>query len=88
MKTLLKATRMVFIGYCVYKTIDATMEKKKVKEVEDEYVSFDELEVKEEPKKDNVKNAIMFASGMAVATMLRPKHRIQPKETIVYYVLK
>ena len=48
MKQLVKTA---IIGYCGYKAIDILMSKNESAEVkEEEYVSFDELEVKEESK--------------------------------------
>ena len=50
MKQLVKTA---IIGYCGYKAIDILMSKNESAEVKDEeYVSFDELEVKEEVKEE------------------------------------
>ena len=62
MKQLVKTA---IIGYCVYKAIDILMSKNESAEVEEEeYVPFDELEVKEESKKNTVKNVAMFVGGL------------------------
>lgn len=72
MKNLLKTA---IIGYCGYKAIDLLTTKKEVKE-EEEYVSFDELEVKEEPKKDTAKNVAMFVGGLALGMAIKPTKKI------------
>ena len=72
MKQLVKTA---IIGYCGYKAIDILTTKKEVKE-EEEYVSFDELEVKEESKKDTVKNAAMFIGGLTLGMAIKPTKKI------------
>lgn len=72
MKQLIKTA---IIGYCGYKAIDILTTKKEVKE-EEEYVSFDELEVKEESKKDTVKNAAMFIGGLTLGVAIKPTKKI------------
>lgn len=72
MKQLVKTA---IIGYCGYKAIDILTAKKEVKE-EEEYVSFDELEVKEESKKDTVKNVAMFLGGLTLGMAIKPTKKI------------
>lgn len=72
MKQLVKTTIIV---YCGYKAIDILTTKKEVKE-EEEYTSFDELEVKEEYKKDAVKNVAMFVGGLTLGMALKPAKKI------------
>lgn len=72
MKQLLKTA---IIGYCGYKAIDILTTKKEVKE-EEEYVSFDELEVKEESKKDTAKNVAMFVGGLTLGMVIKPTKKI------------
>lgn len=72
MKQLLKTA---IIGYCGYKAIDILTTKKEVKE-EEEYVSFDELEAKEEPKKDTAKNVAMFVGGLTLGMAIKPTKKI------------
>ena len=72
MKQLVKTA---IIGYCSYKAIDILTTKKEVKE-EEEYVSFDELEVKEESKKDTVKNVAMFVGGLTLGIAIKPTKKI------------
>ena len=72
MKHLVKTA---IIGYCGYKAIDILTTKKEVKE-EEEYVSFDELEVKEETKKDTVKNVAMFVGGLTLGMTIKPTKKI------------
>ena len=72
MKQLVKTA---IIGYCGYKAIDILTTKKEVKK-EEEYVSFDELEVKEETKKDTVKNVAMFIGGLALGVAIKPTKKI------------
>lgn len=74
MKQLVKTA---IIGYCGYKAIDILMSKNESAEVkEEEYVSFDELEVKEESKKDTVKNAAMFIGGLTLGVAIKPTKKI------------
>lgn len=74
MKQLVKTA---LIGYCGYKAIDILMSKNESAEVKDEeYVSFDELEVKEESKKDTVKNVAMFVSGLTLGMAIKPTKKI------------
>ena len=74
MKQLVKTA---IIGYCGYKAIDILMSKNESAEVKDEeYVSFDELEVKEESKKDIVKNVAMFVSGLTLGMAIKPTKKI------------
>lgn len=72
MKQLVKTA---ILGYCGYKAIDILTTKKEVKE-EEEYVSFDEIEVKEEPKQDAAKNVVMFVGGLALGLAIKPTKRI------------
>lgn len=72
MKQLVKTA---LIGYCGYKAIDILTTKKEVKE-EEERVSFDELEVKEESKKDTVKNVAMFVGGLTLGMAIKPTKKI------------
>lgn len=72
MKQLLKTA---IIGYCGYKAIDILTTKKEVKE-DEEYVSFDELEVKEESKNDTVKNVAMFVGGLTLGMTIKPTKKI------------
>lgn len=72
MKQLLKTA---IIGYCGYKVIDILTTKKEVKE-DEEYVSFDELEVKEESKNDTVKNVAMFVGGLTLGMTIKPTKKI------------
>ena len=72
MKQLVKTA---IIGYCGYKAIDILTTKKEVKE-EEEYVSFDELEVKEETKKDTSKNVAMFVGGLTLGLAIKPTKKI------------
>ena len=72
MKQLVKTA---LIGYCGYKVIDSLVEKSRNKE-EEEYVSFDELEVKEESKKDTVKNVAMFVGGLTLGIAIKPTKKI------------
>lgn len=71
MKQLVKTA---LIGYCGYKSIDILTTKKEVKE--EEYVPFDELEVKEESKKDTVKNVAMFVGGLTLGMAIKPTKKI------------
>jgi hypothetical protein len=71
MKQLVKTA---IIGYCGYKAIDILTTKKEIKE--EEYVSFDELEVKEETKKDTVKNVAMFVGGLTLGMTIKPTKKI------------
>ena len=74
MKQLVKTA---IIGYCGYKAIDILMSKNESVEVkEEEYVSFDELEVKEESKKDTVKNVAMFVGGLTLGMAIKPTKKI------------
>ena len=74
MKQLVKTA---IIGYCGYKAIDILMSKNESAEVKDEeYVSFDELEVKEESKKDIVKNVAMFVGGLTLGIVIKPTKKI------------
>ena len=74
MKQLVKTA---IIGYCGYKAIDILMSKNESAEVkEEEYVSFDELEVKEESKKDTVKNVAMFVGGLTLGIAIKPTKKI------------
>lgn len=74
MKQLVKTA---IIGYCGYKAIDIFMSKNESAEVkEEEYVSFDELEVKEESKKDTVKNVAMFVGGLTLGMAIKPTKKI------------
>lgn len=74
MKQLVKTA---IIGYCGYKAIDILMSKNESAEVKDEeYVSFDELEVKEESKKDATKNVAMFVGGLALGMVIKPTKKI------------
>ena len=78
MKQLVKTA---IIGYCGYKAIDILMSKNESAEVKDEeYVSFDELEVKEEvkkeSKKDIVKNVAMFVGGLTLGMAIKPTKKI------------
>ena len=74
MKPLVKPA---IIGYCGYKAIDILMSKNESAEVkEEEYVSFDELEVKEESKKDSVKNVAMFVGGLTLGMAIKPTKKI------------
>ena len=43
---------------------------------EEEYVSFEELEVKEESKKDTVKNVAMFVGGLTLGMAIKPTKKI------------
>lgn len=72
MKQLVKTA---IIGYCGYKAIDILTTKKEVKE-EEEYVSFDEIEVKEEPKQDTAKNVAMFVGGLTLGLAIKPTKKI------------
>ena len=72
MKQLIKTA---IIGYCGYKAIDIITTKKEVKE-EEEYVPFDELEVKEEPRKDTVKSVAMFVGGLTLGMAIKPTKKI------------
>ena len=74
MKQLVKTA---IIGYCGYKAIDILMSKNdSAEEKEEEYVSFDELEVKEESKKDTVKNVAMFVGGLTLGMAIKPTKKI------------
>ena len=74
MKQLVKTA---IIGYCGYKAIDILMSKNESAEVKDEeYVSFDELEVKEESKKDATKNVAMFVGGLTLGMAIKPTKKI------------
>lgn len=74
MKQLVKTA---VIGYCGYKAIDILMSKNESAEVkEEEYVPFDELEVKEESKKDTVKNVAMFVGGLTLGMAIKPTKKI------------
>ena len=74
MKQLVKTA---IIGYCGYKAIDILISKNESAEVkEEEYVSFDELEVKEESKKDTVKNVAMFVGGLTLGMAIKPTKKI------------
>lgn len=72
MKQLIKTA---IIGYCGYKAIDILTTKKEVEE-EEEYVSFDEIEVKEESKKDTAKNVAMFVGGLTLGMAIKPTKKI------------
>ena len=72
---MIQLVKTAIIGYCGYKAIDILTTKKEVKE-EEEYVSFDELEVKEESKKDTVKNAAMFIGGLTLGMAIKPTKKI------------
>lgn len=72
MKNLVKTA---LIGYCGYKAIDALIEKSRSKE-EEEYVPFDEIEVKEEPKEDTFKNVAMFVGGLTLGLAIKPTKKI------------
>ena len=72
-----KLVKTAIIGYCGYKAIDILMSKNESAEVkEEEYVSFDELEVKEESKKDTVKNVAMFVGGLTLGMAIKPTKKI------------
>ena len=72
-----KLVKTAIIGYCGYKAIDILMSKNESAEVKDEeYVSFDELEVKEESKKDTVKNVAMFVGGLTLGMAIKPTKKI------------
>lgn len=74
MKQLVKTA---IIGYCGYKAIDILISKNEIAEVkEEEYVPFDELEVKEESKKDTVKNVAMFVGGLTLGMAIKPTKKI------------
>lgn len=74
MKQLVKTA---IIGYCGYKAIDILMSKNESTEVkEEERVPFDELEVKEESKKDTVKNVAMFVGGLTLGMAIKPTKKI------------
>lgn len=74
MKQLVKT---VLIGYCGYKAIDALVDKHRNNEVkEEEYVSFDDLEAKEEPKPDTAKNVAMFVGGLTLGLAIKPTKKI------------
>ena len=74
MKQLVKTA---IIGYCGYKAIDILMSKNESEEVkEEERVPFDELEVKEESKKDTVKNVAMFVGGLTLGMAIKPTKKI------------
>ena len=74
MKQLVKT---VIIGYCGYKAIDILISKNESAEVkEEEYVSFDELEVKEGSKNDTVKNVAMFVGGLTLGMAIKPTKKI------------
>lgn len=74
MKQLVKTA---IIGYCGYKAIDILISKNESAEVkEEEYVPFDELEVKEESKKDTVKNVAMFVGGLTLGMAIKPTKKI------------
>lgn len=74
MKQLVKTA---IIGYCGYKAIDILMTKNESEEVkEEERVPFDELEVKEESKKDTVKNVAMFVGGLTLGMAIKPTKKI------------
>lgn len=72
MKQLIKTA---IIGYCGYKVIDTLTTKKEVNE-EEEYVPFDEIELKEESKKDTVKNVAMFVGGLTLGMAIKPTKKI------------
>lgn len=72
MKQLVKTA---IIGYCGYKALDILTSKKEVKE-EEEYVSFDEIEVKEETKQDTAKNVAMFVGGLTLGMAIKPTKKI------------
>lgn len=72
MKQLIKTA---IIGYFGYKVIDTLTTKKEVNE-EEEYVPFDELEVKEESKKDTAKNVAMFVGGLTLGMAIKPTKKI------------
>lgn len=72
MKQLIKTA---IIGYCGYKAIDILTTKKEVKE-EEEYVPFDDIEIKEEPKQDTVKNVAMFVGGLTLGMAIKPTKKI------------
>ena len=71
MKQLVKTA---IIGYCGYKAIDILTAKKEIEE--EEYVSFDELEVKEDSKKDTAKNVAMFVGGLTLGMIIKPTKKI------------
>ena len=72
-----KLVKTAIIGYCGYKAIDILMSKNESAEVKDEeYVSFDELEVKEESKKDATKNVAMFVGGLTLGMAIKPTKKI------------
>ena len=70
-----KLVKTAIIGYCGYKAIDILITKKEVNE-EEEYVSFDELEVKEKSKKDTAKNVAMFIGGLTLGMAIKPTKKI------------
>lgn len=72
MKQLIKTA---IIGYCGYKAIDILTTKKEVKE-EEEYVPFDEIEIKEEPKQNTTKNVAMFVGGLTLGLAIKPTKKI------------
>ena len=72
-----KLVKTAIIGYCGYKAIDILMSKNESEEVkEEERVPFDELEVKEESKKDTVKNVAMFVGGLTLGMAIKPTKKI------------
>ena len=84
MKQLLKTA---IIGYCGYKAIDILMSKNESSEVkEEEYVSFDELEVKEESKQDTVKNVAMFVGGLTLGMAMKPTKKIIQEHYHLYFL--
>lgn len=69
--------KTAIIGYCGYKAIDILMSKNESAEVkEEEYIPFDELEVKEESKKDTAKNVAMFVGGLTLGMAIKPTKKI------------
>ena len=72
-----KLVKTAIIGYCGYKAIDILTSKNESAEVkEEERVPFDELEVKEESKKDTVKNVAMFVGGLTLGMAIKPTKKI------------
>ena len=83
MKNLVKTA---LIGYCGYKAIDALVEKARGKEKEEEeYVSFDELEIKDEPKQDTFKNVAMFVGGLTLGMAIKPTKQMLEQHYICYF---
>lgn len=83
MKNMIKTA---IIGYCGYKAIDTLIEKNRKQEVkQEEHVSFDDLIVKEEPKKDTTKNVAMFVGGLALGMAIKPTKKIIQEHYHVYF---